>query len=111
LGIIVGLLFLRAPVGAMRALTLLLACLLTAGGVVRIVGAISYRFEGRGWTATAGVIDVILGVLIWMEWPAPALWVLGLFVGISLVIRWANWIGVGLTLRAVRNRLEQVPGV
>jgi uncharacterized membrane protein HdeD (DUF308 family) len=86
LGIIVGILFLRAPLGVMLALTLLLACLLMAGGILRVIGAVGYRFEGRGWTLAVGVIDLILGVLIWMEWPAAALCVLGLYVGISLVI-------------------------
>ena len=101
LSIVVGVLFLRAPVGALLALTLLLACLLTASGIVKIVAALSYRFGAWGWPLASGVIDVILGVLIWMEWPASALWVIGLFLGISLVFRGVNWIGLGLGLRAL----------
>jgi len=41
LSIVVGLLFLRAPVGALAALTLLVACFLMAGGIFKIVAAVS----------------------------------------------------------------------
>lgn len=101
LSVVVGVLFLRAPVDAMLALTLLVACLLAAGGIVKMVAALAYRFEAWGWVLLSGVLDLVLGVLIWMEWPAAALWVLGLFVGISLVFRGVNWIGLGLALRTL----------
>jgi len=101
LSIVVGVLFLRAPLDALLALTLLLACLLMVSGIFKIVAALSYRFGAWGWPLVSGAIDVILGVLIWQGWPASALWVIGLFVGISLVFRGFNWIGLGLALRAL----------
>lgn len=101
LSIVIGVLFLRAPVDALLALTLLLACLLMVGGLFKIIAALSYRFGAWGWPMVSGVIDLILGVMIWQEWPASALWVIGLFVGISLVFRGFNWIGLGLVLRTL----------
>ena len=98
LSLVVGAFCLRAPVDALLALTFLVACLFTAGGTVKIFAALSYRFEVWGWPLVSGVIDLVLGVLIWLEWPASALWVIGLFVGISLVFRGFNWIGLGLAL-------------
>jgi uncharacterized membrane protein HdeD (DUF308 family) len=101
LSIVVGLLFLRAPVGALAALTLLVACFLMAGGIFKIVAALAYRFAAWGWSLASGVIDLILGVMIWQEWPASALWVIGLFVGINLLFRGFNWIALGLALRSL----------
>jgi uncharacterized membrane protein HdeD (DUF308 family) len=101
LSIVIGLLFLRAPVDAVLALTLLLACLLMVGGIFKIVAALSYRFAMWGWPLASGIIDLMLGVLIWLEWPASGLWVIGLFVGISLLFRGFNWIALGLALRAL----------
>jgi uncharacterized membrane protein HdeD (DUF308 family) len=101
LPLVIGLLFLRAPVDAVLALTLLLACLLMVGGIFKIVAALSYRFAMWGWPLVSGVIDLILGVLIWLEWPASGLWVIGLFVGISLLFRGFSWIGLGLALRTL----------
>ena len=101
LSVVVGGLFLRAPVDALLVLALLLACQLLVGGIVRIVAALAYHFTGWGWTLAAGVIDVVLGLMIWLDWPASALWVIGLFVGISLLFRGLNWIGLGVAVRSL----------
>jgi uncharacterized membrane protein HdeD (DUF308 family) len=106
LSIVVGLLFLRAPVGALASLTLLVACFLMAGGLFKVVGALSYRFAAWGWTLAGGVIDLTLGVMIWREWPASALWVIGLYVGVNLLFRGFNWVALGLALRALPRRPE-----
>lgn len=99
LSVVVGLMFLRAPVGAMLALTLLLACFLMASGIFNIVAALTYRFSAWGWPLASGIVDMILGIMIWMEWPTSGLWVIGMFLGISLIFRGFNWIGLGLLLR------------
>ena len=104
LSIVVGVLFLRAPLNALAALTLLIACFLMVGGIFKIVAAVSYRFATWGWALAGGVVDLVLGVLIWLEWPASALWVIGLFVGINLVFRGINWIALGLALSAALPR-------
>jgi uncharacterized membrane protein HdeD (DUF308 family) len=101
LSIVVGLLFLRAPGDALAALTLLLACFLMVGGIFKVVAALAYRFAAWGWSLAGGIIDVILGVMIWQGWPASALWVIGLFVGINLIFRGFNWIALGLALRTL----------
>ena len=104
LSIVVGLLFLRAPAGALAALTLLVACFLMVGGIFKIVAAVGYRFAAWGWALASGIVDLILGLLIWQEWPASALWVIGLFVGINLLFRGFNWIALGLALCALPQR-------
>ena len=101
LSIVIGVFFLRAPIGALLALALLAACFLMVEGVFMIVTALSYRFGAWGWALVGGIIDVILGVMIWQQWPASALWVIGLFLGINLVFRGAHWIALGLGLRAL----------
>jgi len=101
LSIVVGVLFLRAPVDALLVMTLLLACLLLVGGIFRVAAALSHRFAGWGWTLAAGAIDLLLGGMILADWPAAALWVIGMFVGISLVFRGANWVSLGVALRAL----------
>jgi uncharacterized membrane protein HdeD (DUF308 family) len=101
LSIVVGLLFLRAPVGALAALTLLIAGFLMVGGLFKVVAAASYRFAAWGWSLAGGIIDMILAQMVWQEWPAPALSVIGLFVGINLLFRGFNWLALGLALRSL----------
>jgi uncharacterized membrane protein HdeD (DUF308 family) len=106
LSIVVGGILLWAPIDAL--LALLLACLLMAGGVFKINAAFIDWSEAWGWPLLSGFIDLVLGLLIWMEWPVSTLWVLGLFVGISLVFRGFNWIGLGV---ALRSRIERLGGL
>ncbi|MDB5351850.1 MAG: hypothetical protein JWN86_3097 [Planctomycetota bacterium] len=101
LSIVVGILFLRAPLGALLALTLLVASFLLVSGIFKIVAALSYRFAAWGWPLASGIIDVILGTLIWLDWPASALWVIGLFLGINMVFRGFTWIALGLAFRSM----------
>ncbi len=101
LSIIVGVMFLRAPVDALAALTLLVACFLMVGGVFKIIATLSFRFAAWGWPLVSGIIDLVLGVMIWHEWPASALGVIGLFVGISMIFRGFNWIALGVALRSL----------
>ncbi len=101
LSIVIGLLFLRQPVGALEALTLLTAGFLLVGGAFKVAASASMRFESWGWPLFGGLIDAALGVMILMDFPASALWVLGMFLGISMVFRGVNWVGIGLALRSL----------
>jgi uncharacterized membrane protein HdeD (DUF308 family) len=101
LSVVIGLFFLRAPGDALLALTLLTASFLLVGGIFKIVAALSYRFGAWGWSLASGIIDLVLGTMIWQEWPASALWVIGVFLGIHLIFRGIDWIGLGLTLWAI----------
>ena len=102
---ILGLMFLRRPGEALAALTLLLASLLMVSGVFRIVAAVVYRFSGWGWMLASGVISLLLGLMIWNQFPASALWVIGLFVGIEMISTGVVWLALGLNLRTLRNRI------
>ena len=101
LAAVVGIIFLRAPGNALLALTLLVASFLMVGGIFKIVAALSYRFHGWLWPLVSGVIDLALGLMIWHDLPASALWVIGLFVGINILIRGINWVALGLALRSM----------
>lgn len=98
--IVVGALFFRMPADAVASMTLLLACLLLAGGAFRIATALIYRFTTWGWELASGVIELVLGLLIWAQWPASSLWTIGLFVGIALIFSGVNWVALGMALRA-----------
>ena len=103
---VLGLMFLRAPVQAELAMTLLLACVLMVGGLFRIIGSLVFRFPHWGWTLVGGAINLLLGVLIWQQWPAAALWVIGLFVGIDMVFTGWTWVMLSLAVRNLKLRVD-----
>jgi uncharacterized membrane protein HdeD (DUF308 family) len=41
--------------------------------------------KGWIWTMTGGVVSIALRVVIIVEWPVSALWVIGLFVAIEAI--------------------------
>jgi uncharacterized membrane protein HdeD (DUF308 family) len=67
LSVVIGLLFLRAPVDALLPLTLLFSCLLMVGGIFKFIAALYYRFAVWGWPLVSGIIDLILRVMVWQE--------------------------------------------
>jgi uncharacterized membrane protein HdeD (DUF308 family) len=103
--VVVGLLSVRHPANALAALTLLLACGLLVEGLFRVVGSLMYQFPQWGWALAGGLIDVVLGLIIWMEWPLATLWVIGLFVGISMIYNGWTWVLLGLALKNRSGRL------
>jgi uncharacterized membrane protein HdeD (DUF308 family) len=77
-------------------LTLIIAMFLVFEGVFRIVTALTARYPHWGWVLFNGIISLILGVLIWWQWPYSGLWVIGLFIGIEMLLN--GWSLVMLSL-------------
>ena len=98
LALVVGIAFLRRPGLSVAGLTLLLALVLLAGGLTRIMGGI-VEHENRGWIIADGVIGLLLGLLILFGWPGSTLWVLGTFLGIYLIVEGVTFILLGFSLR------------
>jgi uncharacterized membrane protein HdeD (DUF308 family) len=88
---VTGFLTLQTPLIAAESLTLMLAAACFVGGIFRIVFALVEQVPSKGLVILNGGVTVALGVLIWRQWPASGLWVLGLFVGIDLIFNGATW--------------------
>jgi uncharacterized membrane protein HdeD (DUF308 family) len=58
-----------------------------------------YQFPHWGWVLFGGVLNLLLGILIWWGWPASALWVIGLFVGIDMIYNGWTWVVLALSLK------------
>jgi uncharacterized membrane protein HdeD (DUF308 family) len=97
--LVVGLMFLRHPGDALVAMTLLLACALMVGGLFRIIASLWYKFPFWGWTLAAGVINLLLGLYIYSQWPFDSFIILGLFLGIDLIFTGWTWVVLALALK------------
>ena len=51
------------------------------------------------WMLLDGIITLILGGMIWSQWPSSALWVIGPLVGISMVMTGATRLMMTLAVR------------
>lgn len=103
LSIVVGVMLLRGPATGAVVLTMLLATYFVVAAVFRIVMAFSSGVPNWGWMLFDGVVTLILGILIWAQWPVSGLWVIGLFIGIDLIIVGWSQAMMAMALRAIRN--------
>ena len=92
--IIVGFDLVFDPLQGTLALTIAVAIMLLIDGVIRIFTSISNRGEGWGWMVALGVINILLGIWIWTNFPISGL-VIGFFVGLQLLFIGLTWLMVG----------------
>jgi uncharacterized membrane protein HdeD (DUF308 family) len=85
-----GIMLLVYPLRGAITLTLILAIVLVAQGIFRIIGAFQFRHVSAwGWILVGGLLSLVLGLMIYFQWPYSGLWILGLFLGIDLIF--AGW--------------------
>lgn len=101
---IVGFMIIGEPETNMVLLTKILAIFLIVVGVFDILSALIQRFHGWGWVLLNGGITLLLGLMINRQWPASALWVIGLFVGIEMIFNGWAWIMLALGLKAYKAK-------
>jgi uncharacterized membrane protein HdeD (DUF308 family) len=97
--VVVGVLAVVNPAVSALALTLLLASFFLVVGLFRIITALVMRFPSWGWALVNGIITLLLGILIWAEWPVSGLWVIGMFVGIEMILSGWSWVMLALAAR------------
>jgi uncharacterized membrane protein HdeD (DUF308 family) len=83
---IAGLLVAINPIGGALTLAVIIAILFIADGVMRVAFGTSVRpLAGWGWLVAAGLCSIVVGAFLLIGWPATALWVTGLLLGVNLV--------------------------
>ena len=74
------------PGMGLATLTLFLAAYFLVDGVFEIIWAFRLRpIKGWGWQLFSGIATLVLGVMIWRQFPESALWAVGLLVGIHMI--------------------------
>jgi uncharacterized membrane protein HdeD (DUF308 family) len=102
--LIVGIYFLMRPVIGVAGFTLALAFFFVAEGVIDLVAYFQNRnARGSGWILLDGIVTLILGVLVWKQWPSSSLWVIGTLVGISMVMTGATRLMIILSARNLQH--------
>lgn len=87
LDLAVGVYLVAHPSVGLTTLTLWLTLLLCFEGVVEIlffiVGSPLLR---SGWILLNGIVTLLLGLMIWENWPSSAAWAIGTLVGVNLIV-------------------------
>ena len=85
LSLVAGLVLLFFPLSGVLSFTLAVAAWLLARGVIELITGFRYAGE-RALMLIMGVLDLILGVILVLGWPFPAVQLVGIFIGISFIM-------------------------
>jgi uncharacterized membrane protein HdeD (DUF308 family) len=92
---VAGGLMLARPLFAVMSLTILLVAYFMVDGLSEILSAFEARpARGWGWMLLGGVVSLLLGLMIWRQFPLSGAWAIGVLVGVHLIL--AGWAMIGL---------------
>jgi len=92
-GMLLGIIYIAAggyvllhPMAGFASLTIVLAAYLLLESFLECILSFQLRpLSGSRWLLLEGIINLILAIMIWWEWPASTMWGIGTLVGISMV--------------------------
>lgn len=75
------------PAAGVASLTLVLASLFLVEGILNIALFFKVRsMHGSSWVVIDGIVTLLLGLMIYMQWPSSSAWAIGTLVGVSMII-------------------------
>jgi len=88
------------PVLGVASLTLVVASLFLIEGILNIILFFKMRsLGGSSWVLADGLITLLLGLMIYMQWPSSSAWAIGILVGVSMIISGVTRVMLSLAAR------------
>jgi len=88
------------PVLGVASLTLILASLFLIEGILNIILFFKMRsLGGSSWVLMDGIITLLLGLMIYLQWPSSSAWAIGILVGVSMIISGVTRVMLSLAVR------------
>jgi uncharacterized membrane protein HdeD (DUF308 family) len=104
LTVLCGLVMVFDPILASGFLTILIAIYLVMDGLYEIFAALGQRPQsGWVWMLFGGVLSLLLGLMIWRQFPLSGAWAMGLFLGFKLLFIGMTMAGVGRAVEKARD--------
>jgi len=112
LGLLAGLWMLFQPGVALASLTLILAGYFVIAGIVQAFGAFDVKPDkGWGWLLFSGIVSVLLGILIWSQFPFSGFWAIGVLVGVQLMMTGITLLSLGSSVAGVTKTIQEKAGL
>jgi len=92
------------PAIGVASLTLVLATLFLIEGVSNLALFFQVRsIRGAAWILFDGIVTLLLGLLIYLQWPSSSAWAVGTLVGVSMIFSGVTRLMVSLAVRQVTD--------
>lgn len=107
LGVLVGITIFKNPLASALTLTMAVAILILVSGVVRFFIARDLKgTSAYAWVVVSAVLSLLLGVMILADFPASAVTILGILLGVELIFNGVALIG----LSGAAKKVDEVVG-
>lgn len=85
LTLLCGIALVARPLFAAGFLTILLTIYFVIDGIFELIAGIrSQPLPGSGWMIFGGIVSILLGIMIWRQYPLSGPWAVGILLGIKL---------------------------
>ena len=105
LTLLCGIALIAHPLFASGVLTIMLAVYFIADGIFEITASMRLRPEsGWGWMLFGGIVSILLGMMIWGQFPLSGVWAIGILLGIKMFFIGLIMIMGGSAVRSMANK-------
>tara|TARA_R110002124_G_scaffold63777_9_gene174632 strand:+ start:4410 stop:4916 length:507 start_codon:yes stop_codon:yes gene_type:complete len=105
LSLLAGIFLLLNPVNGIFALTIVVAAIFFTEGIWKTIYAFRMRpHPGWGWLLFDGILSVVLGLMLWVQFPSSALWALGILAGISILLSGWTMVMLGVAIGKITDQ-------
>ncbi len=100
LTLVIGIYMVSRPGAALASLTLFLAMYLIISGTFEVMLSFQFRpIRGWWWAMFSGVVSMLLGFMIWNQFPLSGAWAIGVLIGVRLFFNGLTILMLGLASR------------
>jgi uncharacterized membrane protein HdeD (DUF308 family) len=104
--VVFGLYLIARPALGVASLTLVLASLFLVEGVLNVGLFFRIRsMQGSSWFLIDGIITVLLGLMIYLQWPSSSAWAIGTLVGVSMILSGVSRVMLSFAVRKVTDTI------
>jgi uncharacterized membrane protein HdeD (DUF308 family) len=104
-----GIIMISNPLLSAVWMTMAIASMLMVVGILRIFMGMQLRpVSGWGWTVAAGIAAIVLGAMIFAQWPASGFWVIGLFIAIELIMQGWAMVAIAMAAKASTDTVADI---
>ena len=108
LTLLCGIFLVANPLFASGVLTIILGIYFVVDGIFEITASFQVKpAPGWGWMLFGGIVSLLLGILIWRQFPISGALAIGVFLGIKLILSGLMTLMVGATARSILKDAEE----
>ncbi len=97
------------PLLGVASLTLVLASLFLIEGIFDIALFFKMRsMQGSSWVLLDGIITLLLGLMIYLQWPSSSAWAIGTLVGVSMIMSGVARVMLSLAVRKTTDTISSL---